>query len=116
MRRTVSAEMLATTPSRTSWSASSRQSHWDRERPSFSGRSQAILTRWRATVGGKSGLAPASRLVDETRESLAEVALNPFAGVANGQAGGLGSGFEGVAALVEQQEQAGASGQPLLQG
>ena len=42
--------------------------------------------------------------------------MNPLAGIANRQARGLGSVFEGVAALVKQQEQASAAGQPLLQG
>src|SRR5439155_21397161 len=81
---------------------------------SFSGRSQAILTRWRATEGGKAGLAPASRLVGEARKPLAEVALDPLAGVADGEAGGRGSIFESVA-VVQEQEQAGASGQALFE-
>src|SRR5579883_228725 len=114
MRRTVSGEMLATTPSRTNWLANSRQSHCDSERPSLSGRSQAILTRWRATVGGKDGLAPASRLVGQALQPLGQVTLGPLAGVADGQARAASSVFEGVA-LVQQQKQAAASGQPLFE-
>jgi hypothetical protein len=36
------------------------QSHWDKDRPSSSGRSQAIFTTYIATSGGKDRLAAAS--------------------------------------------------------
>src|SRR5579862_4476578 len=53
MRRTVSAEMLSTTPLPTSWRAISAESQRASERPSLSGSSHAILTAWIATSGGK---------------------------------------------------------------
>src|SRR3954447_6043676 len=115
MRRTVSAAIRSTTPSRASGSARARQSHWDKERPSLSGRSQAILTRCRATEGGKGGLAPAARLVGEALQALGEVAPGPLAGVADGQPGGAGGVLEGVAA-VQQPRQAGAADQPVAEG
>src|SRR5690242_8511451 len=114
MRRTVSAEMLATTPSRTSWPANSRQSHWDKERPSLSGRSQAILTRWSATVGGKDGLSPASWLVGEARQPLGEIAFGPLAGVAHGETRRVRSVLESMA-VVQQHQQAGTSNQPVFE-
>ena len=58
MRRTLCAEMLLTTPSATSWRASSVQSHWLRLQPLRSGISQAIFTRWRATSGENVGFLP----------------------------------------------------------
>jgi hypothetical protein len=54
--RTVSAEIDSTTPSRTNCRAISVQSHCDNDRPTSSGRSQAIFTTCIATSGGKDRL------------------------------------------------------------
>src|SRR5262249_61078555 len=79
MRRTVSAEMLETTPSRTSCRAISVQSHCDNERPSSSGRSQAILTTYIATSGGKDRLAAAPGAIGEAGGAAVEEPLGPLA-------------------------------------
>src|SRR5262245_26213498 len=110
MRRTVSTEMLGTIASATSWAASSWQSQKLSDRPCSSGRSQAILTRWSATSGGKDRLAAGSGLVAQARQSLVTVSLGPFADVARAQAAGRGGLLQGPA-LLEQQEEAPAPGQ-----
>src|SRR5438067_2271628 len=53
MRWTVWGARCATTPSRSACRASSAQSHWLSERPTWSGSSQAKRTTCRATSGGK---------------------------------------------------------------
>src|SRR6266516_4806182 len=58
MRRTVSAEIACTIPSATNWRAISRQSHWESERPCWSGCSHANLTAYKATEGSNRGLRP----------------------------------------------------------
>jgi hypothetical protein len=79
MRRTVAAEMSATIPSAMSWRASSRQSHWERLRPSVSGLSQARRTTWIATSGGKKAFGPAARGISEPCEALRKKAPGPLA-------------------------------------
>ena len=70
--------------------ASSVQSHWDRERPTLSGISQASLTRCKATTGGKNGLAPASAFVLETGQAFFEEARHPTAHDFSAEADKLG--------------------------
>ena len=86
MRRTVSGEMRSTTPSRTNCRAISAQSHCDKERPSSSGRSQAILTTYNATSGGKDRLAAAPRAIVQAGDAALEEPLDPLAHVLLGQA------------------------------
>src|SRR6516165_4947638 len=86
MRRTVSAEIDSATPSRISRRAISVQSHWDNERPSSSGRSQAILTTYIATSGGKDRLAAAPGAIGEAGDAAVEEPLDPLADVLLGQA------------------------------
>ena len=62
-----------------SWRASSAQSHWERLRPSVSGRSQARRTTWIATSGGKNALGPAARGVRQALEALGQKAPRPLA-------------------------------------
>src|SRR3990172_1359155 len=78
VRRTVSEEMESTMPHSMSSRASSAQSQVERLRPILSGRSQAILTRWTATSGGKNRLAPTARLILQPPEALLEKALDPL--------------------------------------
>src|SRR5215472_4317018 len=110
MRRTVSTEMRGTIASATSWAANSWQSQKLSDRPRSSGRSQAILTRWSATSGGKDRLAAGPRLVAQASQSLVAVSLGPFADMPHAQAAGRGGLLQGPAAL-EQQEEAAAPGQ-----
>src|SRR3982750_990096 len=86
MRRTVSAEMLGTTPSRTNCRAISVQSHCDSERPSSSGRSQAILTTYIATSGGKDRLAAATGTIVQAGDAAPEEPPDPLAHMLLGQA------------------------------
>jgi hypothetical protein len=86
MRRTVSAEMLVTTPSATSWRPSSTQSHWLSDRPSRSGRSHAIFTTCIATAGGKDRPAAGSLLVAQAVEAGVGEPLGPLAQVLAAQA------------------------------
>jgi hypothetical protein len=79
IRRTVAAEIPSTTPSAMSWRASSVQSHWERLRPSESGRSQARRTTWIATSGGKTTLGTAARGVGEPVQALRQKAFGPLA-------------------------------------
>src|SRR5262245_18092457 len=115
MRPTVSEEMLSTTPSRTNWQANSWQSHCDSERPSLSGRAQAILTRWSATAGGKDGLAPTPGLVLEAAQALGELSFGPVARVAERESDGACGRREGLA-LVPQKQQSAPACQPLSKG
>src|SRR5215472_5177269 len=110
MRRTVSTEMRGTIASATSWAANSWQSQKLSDRPCSSGRSQAILTRWSATSGGKDRLAAGSGLVAQAHQSLVKVAPGPFADMAHAQAASLGGLLQGLASL-EQQQEAAAPGQ-----
>src|SRR6266446_18229 len=57
--------MASTTPSRTNCRASSALSHCDKDRPITSGRSQANLTTYNATTGGKTGRRPGRFLSDK---------------------------------------------------
>src|SRR5260221_13262171 len=107
MRRTVSCEMLPTTPSASSWRASSTQSDLARERPRLSGRSQAILTRWSAASGGKDRLASPPPEVVQAVEALPSEARGPLAGVADGHPHGVG-GLRVSGGVGQQQDQAGA--------
>jgi hypothetical protein len=101
--------MVATTPSRINRRAISAQSHCDSDRPRVSGRSQAILTMWRATEGGKGGLSPAPRPIAQAVESALEIASDPFAGVLLGHAGQSGGSDEGFAVGDGQDGAAAAS-------
>src|SRR5512138_123221 len=78
MRRTVSAEILSTTPLATNWRAISRQSHCDSERPSLSGNSQAILTAWSATAGGKNRRATGTGGIRQALKTMLLKASPPF--------------------------------------
>src|SRR5687768_17478347 len=102
MRRTVSGEMLVTTPSSTSWRAISRQSQVDKERPRSSGRSQAILTACSATSGGKDRLAAGSGLVAESGEPVGPESFGPLADVSHAHAAESGGLRQGPA-LLEQE-------------
>src|SRR5215469_6277482 len=123
MRRTVSCEMLPTTPSASNWRASSTQSHLAREQPSLSGRSQAILTRWSATSGGKDRRASPPPEVVQAVEALPSEAYGPLAGVADGHPHGGGGLLGGGAAGNPRQPPAppgparrsGGGTQPALQ-
>ena len=95
MCRTVSAEIDFTTPSRTNCRAISVQSHCDNERPSSSGRSQAILTTYIATSGGKDRLAAASGAIVQAVEATLEEPLDPLADMLLGQADQPGHGDQG---------------------
>src|SRR5947209_17310120 len=101
--------MPVTTPSATSWRASSRQSHSDSDRPRSSGRSQAILTRCNATSGGKDRLAAGSGPVAEAAQAVGSEAFGPLADVADAHPAALGGVLQGQAAF-EQQEDASAAG------
>src|SRR5579871_2999683 len=116
MRPTVSGEMLVTTPSVTSWRASSRQSHLARERPYSSGRSQAILTSCSATSGGKDRPPAGSGAVGQAREALGKEPLDPLAGVALRQTCGLGRLLQGHGGLLQQQQQSRPADQAAGQG
>jgi hypothetical protein len=70
--------MASTIPSAMSSRASAVHSHWERLRPTRSGRSQARRTTWIATSGGKTALGPAARGVGEPRQALGEEALGPL--------------------------------------
>src|SRR5262249_59813800 len=81
----VAGEIDATTPSRTNWRAISVQSHCERERPSSSGRSQAILTTYIATSGGKDRLTAAPGTIVQASQAAVEESLDPFADMLLGQ-------------------------------
>ena len=110
MRRTVSGEMLGTTPSATSWPASSWQSHSDSDRPRSSGRSQAILTRCSATSGEKDRLAAGPGPVAEAGQAVGSKPFGPLTDVPHAPAAPFGGVLQGQAAF-EQQEDAAAAGQ-----
>src|SRR5579883_2622364 len=86
MRRTVAAEMPATTPSATNVRAISAQSHWQSERSRSSGRSQAILTTCRATAGGENGPPARPRPVLQPVNPRGHEALGPLTHVPLGHA------------------------------
>lgn len=71
--------MSSTTPSAMRGRASSAPSHWERRRPTRSGRSQAKRTREIATSGGKTALGPTARGVCKTVQTLGEKPLGPVA-------------------------------------
>src|SRR6266566_267650 len=79
IRRTVATEMSSTSSAAMSWRASSAQSHWERLRPSVSGRSQASRTTWIATSGGKHALGTTARGVRQAIEALGQKAPRPLA-------------------------------------
>src|SRR5512144_1148059 len=74
----VSTEIPSTTPLATNWRAITAQSHWDRERPTRSGNSQAILTVCSATAGGKNRRATGAGGIPQTLETMLLVSLPPF--------------------------------------
>jgi hypothetical protein len=79
MRWTVCGEMVATTPSRTNCRASSALSLCDKERPTTSGRSQASLTTYNATTGGKNRPAAGAFFVVQPVDARCNKAQRPFA-------------------------------------
>jgi hypothetical protein len=54
------------------------QSHCDNDRPSSSGRSQAIFTTYIATSGGKDRLSAASGTVAQSVQAILQEALDPL--------------------------------------
>src|SRR5215470_12266736 len=115
MRRTVAAEIDSTTPSRANCRAISMQSHCDSERPRSSGRSQAILTTYSATSGGKGRLAAAPGAIVQAGEATVEEALHPLADMLLGQAdqsGPLGDFEDGPAPPGQAQGGRGAAEGP----
>src|SRR5262249_35831051 len=99
------AEILSTMPSRSSCRASSTQSHCDSDRPSLSGRSQAILTSCSATEGGKDRLPSSACLIVQTIDAQSQKTADPPAGIAHGQTCDAGSVFQGPP-IGEQQQNA----------
>src|SRR5262245_19826091 len=95
MRRTVSAEISATTPSRTNWRAISVQSHWDKDRPRSSGRAQAILTTYIATAGGTARPSAGPRAGMPGGAAAVEQVLDPLADMLLAQADRPGHGDPG---------------------
>ena len=79
MRRTVSAEMAAATPSATNWRASSRQSHSANERPAWSGSAQARCTNSAATAGGENRRPAGAGQIGEAVQAPGEEPLAPVA-------------------------------------
>src|SRR5947209_17867634 len=103
--------MPVTTPSATSWRASSRQSHSDSDRPRSSGRSQAILTRCSATSGGKDRLAAGSGLVVKACEPVGAEPFGPLADVPRAHAAESAGLLQGLA-LFEQEQRPAPARQP----
>ena len=83
MRCTVCGEIESTTRSASSCRANSAQSQCDSERPSLSGRSHAILTRWTATSGGKDRRPTGALTVPESVDSVAAKAVDPLVEMAS---------------------------------
>src|SRR4051794_12226851 len=83
MRCTVCGEIEPTTPSASSWRANSARSQCDSERPSLSGRSHAILTRWTATSGGKDRRPTGALTVPEPGDPVAAEAVDPLVEMAS---------------------------------
>src|SRR3954464_3720236 len=54
------------------------QSHCDNDRPSSSGRSQAIFTTWIATSGGKDRLSAAPGTIAQPLQAILQEALDPL--------------------------------------
>src|SRR5262245_58153879 len=96
--------MDCTMPSRSNCRANSTQSQRDKERPSLSGSSHAILTRYRATSGGKHRLASAAGLISQAIDAVSQETADPLAGVANGQTYD-GSSRCQILTFVDQQKQ-----------
>src|SRR5688572_23259583 len=71
--------MASTTPSRTNCRASSALSHCAKDRPTTSGRSQASLTTYNPTTGGKNRPSAGAFLVVQTVEAVRDKAQRPFA-------------------------------------
>lgn len=90
MRRTVSGDMVETTPAAMSCRARSAQNQWERETPFSSGRSQANLTTWTATSGGKDGSATGSWLIPQTLNPIPMETPGPFINQATGHSHGQG--------------------------
>src|SRR5687768_16067333 len=78
IRRTVSAEMAGTIPSSTNARASSAQSHCDRDRPRWSGRSLAIVTRCIATSGVKKRFPATAGFIVQPSDAVFAKPLGPF--------------------------------------
>ena len=78
---TVCALIDSTSPSATSWRASSGASHAESERPFSSGRSQASLTACSATTGGKNRRAAGAWFVLQAGKTFGEKARGPLAHV-----------------------------------
>jgi hypothetical protein len=57
------------------------QSHCDKDRPTSSGRSQAIFTTWIATSGGKDRLAAASGTIAQPLQAIVQEPLDPLPNV-----------------------------------
>jgi hypothetical protein len=74
--------MASTTPSWTNCRASAALSHCDTERPTTSGRSQASLTTYNATTGGKNRPSAGSFFVRQSLEALRHEAQGPFSSMA----------------------------------
>src|SRR5262249_55468989 len=102
IRRTVSGEMAGTTPSATNWRAISRQSQSASDRPRSSGRSQAILTRCRATSGGKDRLAAGSGPGAGAGQAEGPEAVGPLADVPRAPPAARGGVLQGQGAFGEQ--------------
>ena len=77
-------EMPGSRPQTSGW-AISVQSHCDNDRPTSSGRSQAIFTTWIATSGGNDRLAAASGTIVPPVEPTLQEPLDPLAHVLFGQ-------------------------------
>jgi hypothetical protein len=73
------------------------------------------LTTWRATEGGKGGLAPAPRPVVEAVESVVEEAADPLASVLLGHAGDP-TGPDERLAVGDGQDDAAAASEAVRRG
>jgi hypothetical protein len=70
--------MAATTPSQTNCRANSALSHCDKDRPITSGRSQASLTTYNATAGGKNRPPAGAFFVVQSVKASGDKAPRPF--------------------------------------
>src|SRR5215831_16722475 len=102
MRWTVCGEMASTTPSRINCRASSTLSHCAKDRPTTSGRSQANLTTYNATAGGKNRPPAGAFLVTQPIETMGDKAQGPLADMPLAQRDLPGHGGKGVAVGQEQ--------------
>jgi hypothetical protein len=71
--------MASTAPSRTDCRASSALSHCAKERPTMSGRSQASLTTYNVTTGGKNQPPAEAFFVVQPVAARRDKAQRPFA-------------------------------------